>query len=195
MAAADDGVTPARITMFTAEYNQAQQVVNLRWSTASETDNERFIIERSVDSLHFIRIGETKSAGNSKAVQYYYFDDPKPVGGKLYYRLHQVDEDGKEYLSAVVSTFKPITNLELTGVHFSPYEMSVSFAVISPKTSVANVVVANVKGNVLKSSYLKLSKGATYKTIYTGDLKPGIYFLQVNDKKGGGSVIEKFSKE
>jgi len=188
-------IKPVRITSFTAVYNPSQRTVNLRWVTASEADNERFVIERSLDSLHFENIGETQSAGNSNSTQYYYFDDNRSPSGKLYYRLRQQDNNGKEYVSTVISAYKPITQLELTDIHFAPEKLEVSFAIISPKASAAGIILADISGKVLRSFYTTLPQGASFKNIYVGDLQAGIYFLQVNDRNGGGSAIKKFTKQ
>ena len=67
-----------------------------------------------------------------------------------------------------------------------------NFAVISPETSTANVVVADISGHVLRSYFLNLKEGANLQSIFTGNLKAGVYFLQVNDKSGNGNVMEKF---
>jgi hypothetical protein len=184
---------PVKITILTAKYSAARQVVSLHWVTTMEKSNEHFAIERSLDSIHFVVIGKARSVGNSHVPQHYYFDDPRPVGGKMYYRLREVDSSGNQFLTTVVSAFKPITKLELTGVHSSDSGMELDFVVISPEVSSANVVVADIAGHVWKSYFMKMKKGANLQSIYTGDLKPGIYFLQVNDRSGNGSVMGKFT--
>lgn len=184
---------PVRITFFTAKYISGRQVVSLHWVTSMEKNNEHFVIERSLDSLHFAEIGKARSVGNSHAVQHYYFDDPKPVGGRMYYRLREIDSSGKQFLTPVISAFKPVTKLELSGIKPSPDGDRLSFAVISPKKSSANVVVADISGHVLKSFLMNTKLGANLQSIYIGDLKPGIFFLQVNDKGGNGSVMGRFT--
>ncbi|GAA4310730.1 hypothetical protein GCM10023143_19390 [Compostibacter hankyongensis] len=179
----------------TAAYNPAQQVVNLRWSTVLEKNNERFIVERSVDSLHFSSIGETRSAGNTETAQHYYFDDPKPIGGTLYYRLREVDADGKEYLSEVVNTSKPITQLEMTSVRLGEDHTTANLEIAAPGTVSASLILADVKGKVLKTFQLSLQRGTVFKSFYVGDLKAGVYFLQLNDHSGGKALLKKFSMD
>lgn len=184
---------PVKITVFTARYNAARNIVNLHWVTVMEKNNESFVIERSLDSTHFVVIGKARSVGNSRQSQHYYFEDPKPVGGEMFYRLREIDSTGKQYLTGVISAYKPINKLELTGVAPSDDGSRLNFAVISPGLSAANVVVADISGHVLRSYHLDMKEGANLQSIYTGDLKAGVYFLQVNDKKGNGSVMEKFT--
>lgn len=184
---------PVRITSFTAKYVAERQIVNLHWVTTMEKNNEHFIIERSLDSLHFIEIGQARSVGSSHVVQHYYFEDPKPVGGRMFYRLREIDSSGKQFITPVISAYKPVTKLEVSAIHPSVDGMQLNFAVISPKNSAASIVVADISGHVLKSFLMKTKVGANLQRIYIGDLGSGIFFLQVNDREGNGSVMGRFT--
>jgi hypothetical protein len=184
---------PVRITTLTAKYVADRQVVTLHWVTSMEQNNEHFIIERSLDSLHFTEIGQARSVGNSRVTQHYYFDDPKPVGGKMYYRLREIDSSGLQFVTPVIEAFKPVTKLEVSAIHPSADGKHLNFAVISPKNSTASIVVADISGHVLKSFLMKTKIGANVQRMYIGDLSSGIFFLQVNDREGNGSVMGRFT--
>lgn len=188
-------ILPVRILSFSAKYQPEQGAVTVHWVTARERLNVRFLVERSLDSLHFTTIGETKTLANNPNSQQYYFYDTHPVQGKLYYRLREIDVDQKQYLTQVVSSESPITHLELVSVLPVREGLQLNFIVISPDTSEASVLVADIGGKVLKSFPMRLSEGANLKSIFIGDLSPALYFLQVNALHGGGSVIEKFNKD
>ena len=86
-----DEPLPVKLVYFnvTAEGKKA----HLSWQTATEQNSDRFDIERSMDGLHFEKIGSVKAAGNSTAhINYNYFD-PGPKKGINYYRLKEVDID------------------------------------------------------------------------------------------------------
>lgn len=184
---------PVRITLFTAVYVADRQVVNLHWVTTMERNNEHFVIERSLDSLHFNEIGMARSVGSSHVTQHYYFEDPKPVGGRMYYRLREIDSSGKQYVTPVISAYKPVTKLEISGIRPSVDGTQLTFAVVSPKKSTASIVVADISGHILKSFLTETKEGANLERIYIGDLKPGIFFVQVNDRNGNGSVMGRFT--
>ncbi|MEL7534912.1 MAG: putative Ig domain-containing protein, partial [Bacteroidota bacterium] len=75
----------------------------LTWITASETDNDYFEIQRSANGVDFDPIGRVEGAGNSQERQYYSFYDPYTSSApNLYYRLLQVDFDGKATHSDIV---------------------------------------------------------------------------------------------
>ena len=91
---------PVELISFTAEKRNETAV--LVWSTATELNNNKFIIERSADFLDWEAIGEEAGTGNSHAVKHYRFTDYAPLQGIGYYRLRQVDFDGTEAHSGVV---------------------------------------------------------------------------------------------
>ncbi|MEQ8323202.1 MAG: DUF2341 domain-containing protein [Vicingaceae bacterium] len=69
-------------------------VVDIRWITESEINNEKFIIERSVDARNFEQIKVVPGAGNSREPRHYFDVDAQPLPGISYYRLKQVDFNG-----------------------------------------------------------------------------------------------------
>lgn len=88
---------PVKLTSFTASKQGA--AVQLKWSTASEQNNRHFEIQRSTDGQSFATIGNKVGAGNSSSVLDYFFTDRSPSSGVNYYRLNQIDFDGKSTLS------------------------------------------------------------------------------------------------
>lgn len=67
----------------------------LKWATASELNNDRFEIQRSLDGSNFVTISEVNGNGNSDSRVDYQFTDKNPFTGVSYYRLKQIDYDGK----------------------------------------------------------------------------------------------------
>lgn len=81
-----------------AENNQTK----LTWKTTSETNNKGFEIERSADARNFEKIGFVDGSGDTKENQFYHFTDLNPLATG-YYRLKQLDYDGKFEYSKVIS--------------------------------------------------------------------------------------------
>ena len=90
-------VLPVELTQF--DVNTEGSKNNLIWATASEKNNIHFEIERSTDGTTFHRIGQVK--GNNKPSSYQFVDN-QPFATS-YYRLRQIDNDGTETLSKVIS--------------------------------------------------------------------------------------------
>src|SRR6185503_6393916 len=77
----------------------------LNWSTAVESNNKGFYIERSKDGKDFTSVGFVQGAGNSSQITNYTYTDAglKDINvSKTYYRLNQIDFDGKTTYSNVI---------------------------------------------------------------------------------------------
>jgi hypothetical protein len=89
----DSGSLPVELSEQTIALIQGQGVII--WSTSSETNNHFFRIERSEDGEDFHAIGQVAGAGNSNTLKHYEFVDVNPYAGISYYRIVQVDFNGK----------------------------------------------------------------------------------------------------
>lgn len=76
--------------------------VLLHWSTASEINNDYFIVEKSSDNQNFFPVIKLKGAGNSNQILNYSAYDMEPALGYSYYRLKQVDYDEKYSYSEII---------------------------------------------------------------------------------------------
>jgi len=76
--------------------------VSLGWSTSSEENSMQFDIERSYDGMQFIKVSSIAAQGNSSVVTHYSFSDPDDAHENNYYRLRQIDLDGKYEFSKVI---------------------------------------------------------------------------------------------
>ena len=94
-------VLPVEWLRFSAERDGSVAV--LSFSTATETGNAFFAIERSTDGRTFLEIGRVQGAGTSQVAHAYTFTDEKPLTGMNYYRLRQVDVDGRASFSPIAS--------------------------------------------------------------------------------------------
>ena len=93
---------PVELLAFKSQCDNNNVIIN--WTTATETNNDFFTVERSTDGKLFSQIAIVKGAGNSNAVINYEAIDLQPLEGVGYYRLKQTDYDGKFKYSAVISS-------------------------------------------------------------------------------------------
>ncbi|MCW8813214.1 MAG: T9SS type A sorting domain-containing protein [Chlorobium sp.] len=87
-----DLIIPVELTSFTASVNEGNVVLN--WSTATETNNHLFEIERKAVTSEYITIGYVEGAGTTTEPQNYSYTDNEVETGTYTYRLKQVDFDG-----------------------------------------------------------------------------------------------------
>jgi len=95
------GALPIELISFTAEYSGGY--VEVDWTVASESNNNYFTIERSVDCYSWDEIERIEGLGTHNHHISYNYSDTRPVMGISYYRLKQTDYDGN------FETFNPVS--------------------------------------------------------------------------------------
>ena len=93
---------PIELLSFWAE-DPGNGTLLLQWTTAREEDNDYFEILRSSNGLDFEILAQIDGAGNSSQILEYTFVDQRPLLGRNYYRLKQVDFDGTSTISRLIS--------------------------------------------------------------------------------------------
>lgn len=158
--------------------------IQLLWKTASESNNKGFQIERSANGKDFEEIGFVKGNGNTKTLTSYSFIDKSPL--KLnYYRLRQMDFDGKQTLSKVVNnTFNGNNKFKIT-----PNPVKDNLTIYFDENEQSNIIIYDVLGRVVftKNLFGDLS------TLDISSLNTGHYILQIlsNNK----SFVQPFLKD
>lgn len=172
----------------------------LSWSTASEQNNKGFEVERSADNKTFVKIGFVNGQGNSDVVNHYSYTDQvaalfntTPV---VYYRLRQVDMNGKASYSSVVAVQLAVSRTsQAVQVYPNPAEAGVNLSVNAENAGDAQVVIADVNGKVLLNKTVKVMAGGNTISLEeeTAAFNSGVYFIQV--QVGTGSMHGKFIKQ
>lgn len=140
---------------------------HLTWATASETNNKGFDIERSRDGATFQAIGTVKALGKAGN---YTFTDAEPVNGTNYYRLRQIDFDGTETYSKVVSVANK------GGKSLKVYPTLVSTGFLTVDTEGGDYAIYNVFGQQVQS-------GKTAQRLDVSTLAKGTYILKVGTEQ------------
>ncbi|SEJ61113.1 Por secretion system C-terminal sorting domain-containing protein [Dyadobacter sp. SG02] len=91
------------VTLIRFEGRNTQEGNRLEWRTSAEQDNAYFLVEKSMNGRTFTETGRVTGAGNSSAENHYHFTDTDFAAGTTYYRLKQVDFDGKYEYSRIIS--------------------------------------------------------------------------------------------
>lgn len=144
---------PVKWESFTAE--KTGNSIQLKWTTAAETSNAYFNVEKSNDGAVWNSIGNVNAAGNTQTSTTYQYTDYSSNNNMVYYRIRQVDMDGRSSLSAVKTV-----NTQKTSV--SKIYTSGKNLYIEPSgdiTSAIDVVVMYTDGRLLfKQQYNSSSK-------------------------------------
>lgn len=163
---------PVKLDYFSGSYLNDALVV--KWATFSETNSDYFNIERSTDGLNYETVAFVDGAGYSNEyLKYVYVDEDNVAAKEVYYKLKQVDMDGKfEYFGpiAVSNPEKPCVNISpVPAETFSP--IFVSFP--NSQCDRTQVQVFNESGRQLMNSYVE---GPDFVFVVSD---PGLYIVAV----------------
>jgi len=151
----------------------------LQWSTASEFNNDYFKLMRSTDGINFEEIHRQDGAGNSSLLHTYEFLDQDAPTGIAYYRLDQVDFDGKEISSDIIPLERQESHT-IIGVYPNPSTDFINVQYLSTDESTTQISVYNTQGQLVRFLEKESIAGANIETISTTDFSAGLYFLEVS---------------
>ncbi len=180
------GVLPLTLLSFTATAQQNKAVL-LSWTTANETNNNFFTIEKSRDGNSFTIAGTIAAKADGSTQNNYTFTDNIPFTGTSYYRLKQTDKDGKFTYSKVV----PVNIAALAAMLIKPNPSHNGRFSIDLGVERNNIRITATDNNG-RTVYSKQLSSAQQLNIDLNKAK-GIYFLQVEydgGKDAGRLVIE-----
>jgi PKD repeat protein len=164
------------------------------WTTESENNNNKFVVQRSTDGNVFAPVGEalTKAiGGNSTNPISYNFVDAFPTEGRLFYRLQIIDNSNSFKYSPVVTLKRGNNKLEIVDIHPNPTNGIVYFNVLGFNNNVS-IRLTDVNGKVL------INKGIVQNNNFTIDmskLASGIYLVEAIDASNGEKSIHKVIKK
>lgn len=162
-------ILPVSLNSFTA--TAVKNTTLLNWSTASEVNSSYFTIERSSGSSGYSAIGNVNSHGNSNQLQQYQFTDASPLTGDNFYRLKQVDKDGRYSYSKMVHV--AFGKQPFIQAYPNPTRGMVKIGGLNNANATLTVVDASGK-----TLHQYRSTGNDY-TINIQSLTAGIYFVRV----------------
>ena len=184
---------PVELTTFTASTNKSGIVLN--WSTASEINNHGFEVERSKDNVSFYSIGFVKGTGTTTEIQSYSFvDDIEYSGVKTYYyRLRQVDFDGRSQYSDVVNVdFDVPKDFVLSQNYPNPFNPSTKITYALPNQSPVVIKVYDLTGQEVITLVDEVKEAGTYEINFDAlNFSSGVYIYQM--RAGDFSSVKKMS--
>ena len=177
------GPLPVTLLYFTARKQPSTSSL-VEWKTSQELNSASFDVERSNDAVRFIKIGNVAAAGNSSQPISYNFTDNNPSKGMNYYRLKQIDVDGKFVYSPArlvmfdglnASTVKYYPNPTNGILYIELSSVNVNEATIINITSANSVVVnqykiSSISGNKLQVDLSRYAKGTYFIQVRTPTL-------------------------
>lgn len=169
-------ILPLRFISFSG--SMVQNDALLTWRTDNEVNTSHFDVEFSSNGLQFVQVGRIKAV-NAWGVNDYSFKHQAPIGNDLYYRLKQMDMDGKFVYSSIVR----IRRISTTEMLLSPNPTQSSAVLFfgSPAEKTTLRMFSNTGQLVLQQ---QINEGAQQHRIDVSILTPGVYTIQLQSKTG-----------
>lgn len=187
------GVAPVTMTNFSAR--SKGNGVSLDWSTSQELSNNYFQVERSDDgNTNWSVLATVSGAGNSQVVNNYNAFDASPVSGINYYRLKQVDNDGKAVYSKTVTVKISLQKTSISLIA-NPFYSTLSVSFVSATSESVTARLVDVTGKQIAIEKWSVYNGTSKKDFSNlGGLQHGMYILSIINNSGevlyNGKVVK-----
>jgi hypothetical protein len=167
-----EATLPIELISLTGKCNN--QNIELKWSTATETNNHYFSIERSIDGINWQLVTEVDGAGNSSSIKKYSYIDVVQYDDISYYRLKQTDFDGGFKYSAIIGIEKCAVDITELAIYPNPANEALNLSYKGDKSQILSTSIYNLLGGMVYYSEFYQSK-----IVFENKLN-GTYFLHLN---------------
>ncbi|KAA0243087.1 MAG: T9SS C-terminal target domain-containing protein [Chlorobiota bacterium] len=175
------GALPVELISFNASLRNG--LVDLKWETATEINNNGFEVERKSSTSDWSKIGFVEGHGSTNSPKYYSYSD-KPSGtGKFSYRLKQIDNDGQFEYSPVVEVL--VDNLPngfvLEQNYPNPFNPETSIRFALKEDTKASLKVFNTMGQEVATLFDGIAEAGRYYDVkFSGnELSSGFYIYKL----------------
>jgi hypothetical protein len=160
------------------------KTIRLNWSTATETNNSHFDIQRKFDATEWKTIGSIKGNGTTTQIQHYSFSDDlrNSSSRKIFYRLKQVDLDGSFSYSNEINIDNNISSsFELEQNYPNPFNPSTKIRFNIPMIEKVKIEVFNAAGNKVATLLNGLKEAGSHEVQFVAEnLASGVYFYKLS---------------
>ena len=177
------GPLPVKLGSFSAV--RSKQVVSLNWNTEFEIDSKEFVVERA-EGTEFRSVGNVYLNGNSSTKKSYSFNDKNENAGSTYYRLKNIDLNGK-FTYSEIRTVKGIGAGSDITIFPNPARANSKVSVVGV-TANSSIQLLDFSGKVLKNM-----NSNTVNSIDLSGVKNGSYLVRIIDKSTNEVVNKKLT--
>ncbi len=171
---------PVNITSFTGEKSATSDLLN--WNTSSEQNNAYFNLQHSTDGIHFTLLDKVNTKaihGNSNSPLQYAYEHKVPTLGHNYYRLEQVDIDGKASIHQKIVDLIWAANGSTVSIYPNPTQDVLQIDLYTVKEQNTTIKIMDMSGRIIKQVQAKSIKGLNNLSISLGEFTNGVYTVQI----------------
>lgn len=177
-----DIILPINLINFSGEYLNGKN--QLHWAISTQINNDFFTMERSMDGLNFEQAGIIDGAGNTSSTINYTFTDDKPLKDITYYRLKQIDFDGKFQYSNII-TVNTNNYSKMVSIYPNPAKNTLNLSYTANAQQLVTINVYTTFGKHIYTISFVSEKGNIIKPIDISNIESGIYQLEITVNGNG----------
>ena len=174
-------ILPVKLVSFSA--NVINDKVHLAWTTASETDNEYFLVERSSDAEVFTVLTRVDGSGTNHKLTSYTAIDEYPNDGSNYYRLKQTDITGHYEYSPIVQTVIETQRISWT-LTPNPASDFLYASVTTARAQTCSIVILDLSGRPVMKDRIDAMAGYSTTLVDVSELPNGYYSALLSGRDG-----------
>ncbi len=177
----DADFTSLPITLIDFTGHESEGVVYLNWSTSREVNNIVFYIQRSTDGIRFSNIGQEAGSITTDQVKNYEFTDANPLPGVSFYRLKQVDIDGRFSYSKIITIRNDLTTGAIK-IFPSPFHENLNISINALRPDQLHITIVDQTGRIVSSQQINVTAGINSFNIGSGlgNLNSGVFIIEVS---------------
>ncbi len=184
-----DITIPLSIELSNFDVVAERSTMELSWTTLSEANNDYFAVERSMDGIDFVEIGQVLGVGDSFIPTFYNYVDRAPLYGNNYYRLASYDYEGNvNYSEIKVAKWESDMGFELLTVGPNPTKGDLEVIINSPNTNGISYQIQDITGRMIQTGFVESVIGLNNYSLDVNGLNNGLYILTFRNEK----TIENF---
>lgn len=189
-----DDPVPVELSSFTASLNNGN--VELNWTTATETNNQGFEVQRNSGGEEFETIGYVAGFGTTTETKSYAFTDGSVSAGIYSYRLKQIDLDGSFEYSQVIEVEVPVpAEYSLNQNYPNPFNPATKISFSLAADSKVTLKIFDVLGQEVASLFSgDLSAGAHELDFNASALNSGVYLYRLDAQGINGKSFSSVKK-
>ena len=176
------GALSVNLLSFTGRNVNTKNILN--WVTKNELNNDRFEVERSTDGSFFEAIGSVKGRGTTNLTSEYIFADEAPYNGANFYRLRQIDFDGKATYSKIILINVKSDRTAIVNVRPNPTTSQLYYSIYTPISTNGVATITDMLGRVVYTQSVSLLSGYTNMEFDAENLAAGSYMITLRNANG-----------
>ncbi|MDD2413394.1 MAG: T9SS type A sorting domain-containing protein, partial [Bacteroidales bacterium] len=187
------GNNPLPVTLLSFDAEFKNKVVETSWSTATEFNTDRFVVQKSKDLVHFTDVGSIQASGFSNQTLNYSLIDDAPWDNISYYRLKTVDFDNSFAYSQIVSVNSSLdsengktaqqNSFELLSLYPNPVVDEFYVMVNALENTKLTLSITDVNGKLIYQKHLSILESENKIWLNASSFVDGFYILTLHNER------------